>query len=580
VRIASLNSDSNAAPASVVGKVFLSLFLSVFALAGTFFLVTMIGTLWQHVAVLMWDATPCTIVSSKAVEKERAFKVTYRYTHEGDTHTSDVFQLGYSGSSKFSEASRLVGKYPEGADATCYVNSSDPTQAALERKTDELMMLPFMLIPLVFIAVGVGGIYAVWRGKKKRKRSDGTEAPESISQKPAGRNGGCFLVVFCSVFFLIGALVLFFMFIRPMMRSRAAGSWAETPCAILHSEVTTHSDSDGATYGLDMLYEYHWRGQRHESDRYSFYSVGSSSSRGWREAVVKRLPKGAKTVCYVNPSNPTEAVLSREMGPDMWFALIPAVFMLFGGVGIVFAVRHMRKKSSGGLTTGRGVRRRVAPAKPTPAEPERVPVVDEVVLKPGSSPLGKLIGIICIALFWNGIVSVFVYQVVTGWQRGQAPWFLTLFMIPFVLIGLGLIGGVFYQALALLNPRPRVIVRPGAVPLGGAFEVEWQMTGNVGRIGKLTITLEGREEATYRRGTNTYTDKNVFATIPVAETTNARDMQIGAARPVVPANTMHTFEGPNNKIIWRLKLNGDIRRWPDINEEFKITVLPVEEEEF
>ena len=35
---------------------------------------------------------------------------------------------------------------------------------------------------------------------------------------------------------------------------------------------------------------------------------------------------------------------------------------------------------------------------------------------------------------------------------------------------------------------------------------------------------------------------------------------------------MHTFTANNNKIIWTIKMKGDINRWPDIDESFDITV--------
>jgi len=49
----------------------------------------------------------------------------------------------------------------------------------------------------------------------------------------------------------------------------------------------------------------------------------------------------------------------------------------------------------------------------------------------GKWKAGEIAGILFFNLFWNGIVGVFVYQVVVEFQ-----WFLAVFLIPFVLIGL------------------------------------------------------------------------------------------------------------------------------------------------
>jgi hypothetical protein len=51
----------------------------------------------------------------------------------------------------------------------------------------------------------------------------------------------------------------------------------------------------------------------------------------------------------------------------------------------------------------------------------------------------------------------------------------------------------------------------------------------------------------------------------------------GTARLAVPADTMHSFEAPHNKVIWKLTLRGAIAKWPDVSEEFPIVVTPVRE---
>ena len=92
---------------------------------------------------------------------------------------------------------------------------------------------------------------------------------------------------------------------------------------------------------------------------------------------------------------------------------------------------------------------------------------------------------------------------------------------------------------------------------------------------RLRIFLEGREEATYRRGTNTATDKNVFKTIEITNLTSKLEFYSGQARVSVPRDSMHSFKSDNNKIVWAIHLRGDIPRWPNVKEEFPINVLPM-----
>lgn len=214
---------------------------------------------------------------------------------------------------------------------------------------------------------------------------------------------------------------------------------------------------------------------------------------------------GGGLVCYVNPADPAEAVLERGFTPTLWFGLIPFTFAVVGAVGLALTVRRRRPTGSATTLPGTGVAFG-DPAVGPVAAPYADGVPGQLALKPRTAPWAKLLGAIFAAVFWNGIVSVFVAQAVASWRAGRPDWTLTLFMIPFVLIGLGLIVGIFYFLLALSNPRPRITLSPAAVPLGGVLRVGWDLEGRTEVLQNLSVYLEGREEAKYRRGTDTLTD--------------------------------------------------------------------------
>ena len=164
-----------------------------------------------------------------------------------------------------------------------------------------------------------------------------------------------------------------------------------------------------------------------------------------------------------------------------------------------------------------------------------MPQVDEntagaaLVLKPAASPLGKFFGILCVALFWNGIVSVFLGVLFQSGKSGHFQWFLGLFLVPFVLIGLGMIGAVGYFFLSIFNPRPRVTVIPGVPHLGDSIRLQWELSGRTEVLKDLRLSVTGREEATYSRGTRSSTDRNVFADIEVTRLSSP--MRCSAAPP-------------------------------------------------
>jgi hypothetical protein len=287
------------------------------------------------------------------------------------------------------------------------------------------------------------------------------------------------------------------------------------------------------------------------------------------------------------------AVIDRDLGPRLLLLLIPVVFVAIGGGGLLgMASSRRRERADAGalardefVDRERGIRPGGTPASVRIA-PEALAAASylpripggggAMTLKPESSPLGRLIGMTVVALFWNGIVSVFVWQDVKSFQSGSPEWGLTLFLVPFVAIGLALVFGVFWSLLALANPRATLKLRSACVPLGGDLELTWELSGRTHIVERLTIHLEGVEEVTYRRGTNTSTERNTFRKIEIVNTTDRRELEQGREKVRVPANVVHSFEAPNNKVTWSLVLNGEIRRWPDVSERYPVVVVPPE----
>jgi hypothetical protein len=381
------------------------------------------------------------------------------------------------------------------------------------------------------------------------------------NQAKNGMSLGC-LRLFFLPFFLAGAGILYFAALRPLYLVLDAQRWIKTPCVIQSSKVASSSDHDGTTYRVDITYRYFCADQAHTSDRYSFV-VGSSSGRSGKAAIVDRYPAGTETFCYVNPAAPAEAVIDRSARPEIF--LVGAFGLLFaavGSLGMFFASRLSGTRQPG-LRQGQ-ILPSVVDAK-TGLPPG---------LKPKSTPLAKFLGLTVFALVWNGFISVFVYFVFLSHEARQAPFFAKAIVAILALAGIGILVGAFMAFLALFNPRVRLTAQSNLVPLGGELLFSWTVTGRSGVFQKLRFVLEGREEVTYQRGTSTSTESKVFFSSPVFESTEREFLSQGNARIAVPANLMHTLEGRCNKVLWQLKVHGEIARWPDVSDEYPITVLP------
>jgi hypothetical protein len=391
--------------------------------------------------------------------------------------------------------------------------------------------------------------------------------------------GRWLLGLFFSVFLTVGVLATYSFSLKPWLGVWAARTWVPVTCQILSSEVKSHS-GESTTYSVAISYAYTYDGREYTGSRYNF-TTGASSGRKAKKEIVARHPEGTETLCYVNPDNPQEAVIERSRVRDWGFGLIPLVFVLVGAGGVWFAIMGPRKKPGAherGQVSWRPAReekfsRTVATSEEFSAEDTGGDRGGPVELKPVESRVGKLVGVLVFALFWNGIVSVFVVNLVGDALRGAGIlWVFLLFLVPFVGIGLFLLGLAVQLAMALANPVPRLTVNRRTFSPGETVELAWRFEGAVTRLKQVRLVLEGREECTYRRGTDTRTDRDVFATLEIASASGLSAGIPGQAALRLPERLMHSFKADNNRIVWSLRVKGEIRWWPDVDEAFELMI--------
>ena len=569
------SSQDPSKPPTVAGKIGMSLFFFVFFAMGAGFCFFLAAEFFENVATYSWNATEATISQSQVdrdADGDYSLVVRYRYTVNGRPYTSvsyndpdgDVYM-----SDDYTELARLAAAYPAGMACIAYVDPSDPDRAVLVHPT--LWVGLVVLFPLIFVAVGAGGIYFIWFGKTGERKS---LAARGRAKRP---NGRLILRGMGIIFTLLGLVVTYLFLVQPILCAQRAKSWVPAPGTVIASRVVSHHSDDSTTYSVDIFYEYEFNGKTFRSNRYHF-STGSSSGHAGKKAIVDAHPPGKAITVYVDPSDPFEAVIERGYPNDLWFGVIPLVFVI-AGIAMLAGSFFLGEKR------GRSAEMPWLPAPPIGEEAEPrfagypANANGSVRLKASASPMGKLVGIIIGAVFWNGITSVFVTIAVNSHLNGDPEWFLTFFIIPFVLIGLGFIGAIVYQCLALLNPSPVIEVSTASPSLGDTLQIDWRIQGRAGRIAALTVSLVGQEHATYRRGTDTVTDKHTLYDAKLLETSDLAEIVAGGRlEAMIPADVMHSFESENNKIVWTLNVVGDIKRWPDMKAEFPLVLRPLDPE--
>lgn len=585
--------DSTVAPrggcASTGGRVVGTLFFGIFLAVGTVSMVFVGREVVNEAAPWTWRESPCTIVSSTVEDTgdtDAPYRADIRFTYPGPEGQlrSDRLRVAPVTSSSWAKLSRLVDRYPPGTETTCRVDPDDPTQAVLEASFPGSVL--FMPIPLLFMAVGAGG---VWFSLRRSRTTHSRQAPISGSARGAQLSRWIPLA-FGGIFVLVGGGLFIGLGVIPVARMIDAASWSETECTIVSSEVASHQSDDGTTYSIDILFTYHYAGRDWRSNRYDF-SSGSSGGYDGKRKVVDRYPPGSTATCYVDPDDPSSAVIDRSFRAAYLIGLFGLLFM---APGLAVMVWGSRWKSTGTPISADTIRRTVRRSQASTSSETTtrvaaqlgVSTVDDLTnpeaprdLEPAIGPGLKAVGLGCAALFWNGIVSIFVWQAVVAWRSDSPDWGLNLFLIPFLLVGLGLIVGCIYSALATANPRPSLRVTPGSPRLGDSLRIEWRMDGRAQRLRRLEIVLVGQEVATYRRGTTTSTDREEFAKLLVVASDLGPEFARGSRDLQIPADTMHSFDAPSNKIVWFLKVSGDVPHWPDVSTDFPLHIRPLDPEQ-
>jgi len=181
--------------------------------------------------------------------------------------------------------------------------------------------------------IGLFFIYCIWFAKESKKPIP--DEKQAADDDDKGVRIG--MIGFGLVFVLLGLSAVYLFVIEPSIGIIGSRDWVETPCKIISAEVGDHGD----TYSIDITYEYTFNGTVYRSTRYDF-TGGSSSGYDDKYEVIDRYRRMDNPVCYVNPKNPSEAVIFRKLDKTA-LILAPMVLIMFVGIGLGIMIAMIRK---------------------------------------------------------------------------------------------------------------------------------------------------------------------------------------------------------------------------------------------
>ena len=152
-------------------------------------------------------------------------------------------------------------------------------------------------------------------------------------------------ILLAGPFLAAGIALLIALLLLPVYRSWMARSWTKVPCTILTSGVQSKGGKGGTTYQIGITYSYAVSGREYTGTRYDFIPV-ATIGRSSKAAVVRQYAPGTQRHCLVNPNDPAQAVLTRNVGACLWMGLPPVAFVVAGSLVMIQAVGQARARSN------------------------------------------------------------------------------------------------------------------------------------------------------------------------------------------------------------------------------------------
>ena len=134
----------------------------------------------------------------------------------------------------------------------------------------------------------------------------------------------------------VGAVFVYLLW-NSFSNAKATREWTETSCLIIRSKVAERQlEFNNKEYSWNVEYNYSFDGEDYSSVFHKPRGKKWTSRKHEVEALIEEYPKNSKELCFVNPADPTQAILdhdSKAGGYSIWF---PMLFVI-GGLGISFS---------------------------------------------------------------------------------------------------------------------------------------------------------------------------------------------------------------------------------------------------
>lgn len=347
-------------------------------------------------------------------------------------------------------------------------------------------------------------------------------------------------------------------------------AWILADAYILDTDLVESDSDDGVTYRVTATYTYSFGGREYTGTRVAVQDVSDNLGNFHHEAqqtLESHRRAGEPMPCYVNPEQPEEAVLYRD--------LRAGVLALFGGLGAVFTLVGLGVMIAG-VAGGRMVRRRQENRAQAPGQPWlwkedwRKGVIR-------SSNTIEMIGSLVFAVLWNGVSWLPLFIVPVPDDEGK--WVL-LILLLFPAIGVGM---AIWAARCVIRWRKfgEMAFYMASVPgvTGGYLEGMIRIPRPIRPDADFRLTLRCLKRVTTGSGKNkTTTDHVVWEhehALPPNQMLQDATQCAVPVRFAIPYDTPQSAPDDTPPILWKLEASAPMPG-VDFSATFEVPVFRTE----
>ena len=363
--------------------------------------------------------------------------------------------------------------------------------------------------------------------------------------------------------------------VRAWRDVRTFTAWRPTTCTIVAKDIrsTGGSGRSRPSYRPDITFRYEVGGKEYRCTGWDSWALSGDYGGGsyqYYERVLDRYEIGRTYPCWVDPGDPSLAVLARRVRPLYILAVMPLALTALGALGLWSLLAGPNRRRG---TDGDAEARRLAidghdrASSRATWDRQHLAVRLRAESKPGEQSCGALF-VAAALLFVGGIAGFAAWS---DFQDGAWHFIPLLFVVVFGGLGLLFLWIAAASGLASHVPETIVEVERSTIAPGGEVAMLVLQPGPL-RLRSLRVRLTCREETPEKEGSPRVSvlHDEVVADIGAAIVGGEAPLE-HSARLRIPADARPSAGGPPT-VKWRLEIWGVPLVWPRFTLVFPIMV--------